>query len=107
VDSLVWGSIQRGLYGGGRVNRGGDVRGQSSGRPDNRGRAGPETAAVSRGPILTNHSGHTKTDEEKQRMSDETNDQRTGRPMADGLERAEPPGKKTVAGASSWEVDDA
>jgi len=27
--------------------------------------------------------------------------------MADGLERAEPPGKKTVAGASSWEVDDA
>ena len=50
------------------------MRGQSSGRPDNRGRAGPETAAVSRGPILTNHSGHTKTDEEKQRMSDETND---------------------------------
>jgi hypothetical protein len=39
-------------------------------------------------------------------MSDETNDT-TGRPMADGLERAEPPGKKTVAGASSWEVDDA
>jgi hypothetical protein len=25
--------------------------------------------------------------------------------MADGLERAEPPGKKTVAGAASWEVD--
>jgi hypothetical protein len=32
VDSLVWGSIQRGLYGGGCVNRGGDVRGQSSER---------------------------------------------------------------------------
>lgn len=38
---------------------------QSSRRTDNPGRAFPEAAAVIRGRSLTNHSGHTKTDEEE------------------------------------------
>ena len=59
------------------------MRPGSSGRADDLERAGPDTASVSRGPSFTSPSGHTKTYEEKQSMSNETND---GGAMATAVE---------------------
>ncbi len=57
---------------------------ESSGRPDNRGRARPDTAAVFLGPSLTGNIGYTKTSE---RSTDVVDDHARSEKVEPGSER--------------------